>query len=419
MNGALGMDMRIDMRSDVHTEGRDALASSDANASGQSTGLFRSFFMGGFECASFRHNDGRRLDLLQSTRHDVHAAQDYLALQRHGIRSVRDGLRWHRIETSPGYFDWSSFLPMLRAASQTGTQPIWDLFHYGWPDGLDIWHPEFVERFARFAGALAQVVRDETDEQAFYCPINEISFMSWAAGQMGHFYPSCVGRGPEMKRQLVRASIAAIDAIRGVAPNARIVQAEPIYQVYPQFPKDADEAAVQYRAQYEACDMLIGKLAPELGGAPAYLDILGVNYYPYNQWFLNGRTIFLGDPLYRPFRQLLTQAWQRYRRPMFIAETGAEADQRASWFNYVCDESFAAMDAGVPLEGICMYPVTDYPGWDNDRHCETGLLGYAAPDGTREVCSALADALVAQQLRRLPARMPGKVLEFADLRVAP
>lgn len=39
---------------------------------------------------------------------------------------------------------------MLRAARESGTQVIWDLFHYGWPEELDIL-PEFVQRFRAFA----------------------------------------------------------------------------------------------------------------------------------------------------------------------------------------------------------------------------------------------------------------------------
>ncbi len=33
-------------------------------------GLFRSFFLGGFECSTQRRADGRRLDLIAATRHD-------------------------------------------------------------------------------------------------------------------------------------------------------------------------------------------------------------------------------------------------------------------------------------------------------------------------------------------------------------
>jgi hypothetical protein len=58
---------------------------------------FGSFFLGGFECSSHQRSDGRRLDLLASTGHDRHAAQDYALLAQHGIRAARDGLRWHLI----------------------------------------------------------------------------------------------------------------------------------------------------------------------------------------------------------------------------------------------------------------------------------------------------------------------------------
>jgi hypothetical protein len=90
------------------------------------SGLFQSFFMGGFECATHRRRDGRRLDLIKATHHDVNAAADYRMLADHGICTVRDGPRWHLIESSPGHYDWSSFLPMLRATQETGTQVIWD-----------------------------------------------------------------------------------------------------------------------------------------------------------------------------------------------------------------------------------------------------------------------------------------------------
>jgi hypothetical protein len=40
--------------------------------------LFQSWFIGGFECSTHRRRDGRRLDLLASTCHDVNAATEGL-----------------------------------------------------------------------------------------------------------------------------------------------------------------------------------------------------------------------------------------------------------------------------------------------------------------------------------------------------
>ena len=93
--------------------------------------VFRSFLMGGFECSTHRRHDHKRLDILHATRHDELAESDYRSLQTIGMSTVRDGLRWHLIETTPSRYDWSSFLPMFHAARKTGTEVIWDLLHYG------------------------------------------------------------------------------------------------------------------------------------------------------------------------------------------------------------------------------------------------------------------------------------------------
>ena len=48
-------------------------------------------------------------------------------------------------------------------------------------------------------------------------------------------------------------------------------------------------------------------------------------------------------------------------------------------------------------EGICLYPVTAYPGWDNSRHCEVGLLSTVGSDGKRHVYEPLVEELERQR----------------------
>lgn len=361
--------------------------------------LFDSFFLGGFECSTHRRSDGRRLDLIEATAHARWAKEDYAALRHHGLRSVRDSLRWHLIEHRAGHYDWSGFLPQLRAATASNTQVIWDLCHYGWPDDVDVWQPQFVGRFARFAAAVAHLVYNESDQVPYYSPVNEISFCSWAGGEVAYFAPMGQGRGAEFKHQLVRASIAAIEAIRAVDPRARFVQADPLIHVLARGNSPAAEAdAERYRvAQFEAWDMLAGKQWPGLGGQPQYLDILGANFYPSNQWYMGGGTLARGEARYRPFSGMLAELHQRYQRPVLVAETGAEGDQRQDWLRYVCEQVRLALQRGVPLEGICLYPVLDYPGWTDDRYCPAGLFGYADEQGERPLCRSLADELRLQQ----------------------
>jgi hypothetical protein len=158
------------------------------------------------------------------------------------------------------------------------------------------------------------------------------------------------------------------------------------------------KAAEAYRlAQFEAWDMLGGRSKPHLGGAEKYLDIIGGNYYVHNQWVFRRSFITKDDPRYRPFREMLHELYQRYQRPIFIAETGIEDDLRPAWFRYVCEEALAAIESGVPIEGICLYPVVNHPGWDDHRHCYNGLWDYADPNGEREIYQPLADELQRQR----------------------
>src|SRR5436853_479875 len=88
--------------------------------------FLKSFFAGGFECSTHRLRSGRRLDLIAATQHDKFAQSDYARLREQGLRVAREGVRWHLVEATPGHYDFSSVLPVVRAARATGTQVIWD-----------------------------------------------------------------------------------------------------------------------------------------------------------------------------------------------------------------------------------------------------------------------------------------------------
>lgn len=357
--------------------------------------LFASFVQGGFECSTHKLREGKRLDLVEATHHAANSAGDYAQLAGLSIRTVRDGLRWHLIETRPGRYDWSSFLPMLHAAHATGTQVIWDLMHYGWPDDLDIWSPAFIDRFAAYAAEAARVFRSQSDEVPFYCPINEMSFHSWGGGDGDYLNPFARHRGFELKVQLARASIAAMRAILTVEPRARFVHCEPLINIVadPQRPHDRLHAEGARLAQFQACDMIAGRAWPQIGGSAELLDIVGVNYYFDNQWIHGGPPMAADHPLHRPFRTLLAETYARYGRPIVVAETGTEGDGRAAWFDGVCSDVMAARAAGIPVEGICLYPIIDHVGWDDGRNCPSGLLENRFIGGVRPVHQPLARAI--------------------------
>jgi hypothetical protein len=361
---------------------------------------FLSFFMGGFDCATQRRRDGARVDSLIAQRHDRFARTDYAAAAAHGLRTVRDGLRWHLIEITPGRYDWSSWEAQLQAAHEAGVQVVWDLWHYGHPDGLDLWSPAFVERLAAFAEAAARLRAELSDEIPVWCPMNEISYFAYMAGDQAEWLPYAAGRGVELKRQLVRAAIAASEAVLRVDPRARLIWCEPCVHIVPQTmgAADLEEARTVADAQWEAFDMLAGRRDPELGGRPELLDIVGLNFYSHNQWTPAGNFVPLGHHSWRPFSTLLTDIAGRYGRPIIVAETGAEGSARAAWLHYVAGEVEEAVASGVPVQGVCLYPVCAYPGWNDARICPTGLFGMPDETGRRPVHEPLA-----RELRRLQA----------------
>jgi beta-glucosidase/6-phospho-beta-glucosidase/beta-galactosidase len=362
--------------------------------------------MGGFEGACHINRFGTRLDLIAATQHDVQAAADYRLVRAVGMATVRDGVRWPAVEHG-GSYDFSSFVPMLRAALAEQVQVIWTLCHYGWPDDLDVFSAAWVDRFARYCGAVARVVADHTDQIPLYSPINEISFLSWAAGDVGGFiHPHARERGNELKRQLVRGAAAGIDAIWNVDRRARIVHVDPVIKVFPRRDRpDLVAEALQYdQSQFEAWDMLSGRTEPQLGGRPEYLDVMGLNFYHSNQWEHGGDRLRWEDEprdeRWVPLHQLLAGLYQRYQRPICLGETSHFGSGRARWIREIGKEVAAALRAGVPVEGVCLYPVIDRPDWEDANHWHnSGLFDLLhQPDGTlrrvlnEEYAGALCEA---------------------------
>jgi beta-glucosidase/6-phospho-beta-glucosidase/beta-galactosidase len=347
---------------------------------------FDSFFMAGFECSSHRRRDGVRLDLIKATGHDKHALLDYRLCKQLGFDTIRDGLRWHLIGKSPGKCDWSSWLPMLEAAEEAGVQVIWDLFHYGSPDCIDQAAPDFPDRFSDFALAALELQQSISDRPPLVCPLNEINFISWAVDD-GYFPQVGPKQRGWFKRQLVRTAISAARAIKRRWPEATIVWAEPLIHIAPHDRRRSTLLGAQQNlnGMYEAYDWIIGRSEPELGGDPSLVDVVGWNYYPHNQWYWKGPTVPMGHHEYRPLADMLVEMAERYQKPMFLSETGAEGSGKPSWLHYVCNEVRQAIRRGVEMRGICWYPITAYPGWDNSRHAETGLFSTVVANGHRHV----------------------------------
>ncbi len=338
---------------------------------------FRSFWQAGYECADHVNNRGERVDLLRLTGHLNHPAADFANLAPFGIRTVREGIRWAFVEQQPGVYDWSEVRHRLRAARAAGIQVVWDICHFGYPSDLSPLHPRFCARFEAVCAAFAAFYAAETDETLIVTPVNEVSFISWLGGDAAGAVPFAHHQGFRVKYELIRAFIAGIEAIRAVLPGARILTTEPLINVVPR--RDVGRGAHAQRAladargvhdsQFQSLDMLSGRMCPELGGKPEYLDLLGFNFYYDNQWeHGTGRLPWEAvprDSRWVPLHELLHRAWKRYGRPVVLSETSHPGHDRPQWWADTAQECRQALDRGVPLLGVCLYPILDRPDWDD------------------------------------------------------
>jgi hypothetical protein len=214
-------------------------------------------------------------------------------------------------------------------------------------------------------------------------------------------YPFAKGRYAEFKRALCRLAIEGVKAIREACPDARMVHVDPlVYAVPPPDRPDlADEAWEEtYEKAFEAWDILYGKHMPELGGAPEILDIVGVNVYNFSQAQMNadGSRAVLGprDPRRKPLSEMLKVAWERYHRPVIIGETSGHQDHRAEWLRMVMEESLFAMNDGVDLQGICLFPCVDMPDWQSGEWAQIGMFDIADNETfERKPCDAYIEEL--------------------------
>jgi len=383
---------------------------------------FKSFWMGGFECTDQLNAFGNRVDFLKLTGHLQMLDQDYQNLKPFAISTVREGIRWSQVENKPYQYDWRTVAHMLERGKINGIQQVWDLCHFGYPDDLTPLHPLFARRFAALCRAFVQFYRSvNPDESLIVTPINEVSFMAWLGGEVRGTAPYCVRQGGEVKYGLMQAYIEGIAAMREIDPGVRILTTEPLIQIVPRYNAtvaELEQTRIENNSQFESVDMLCGRLCPELGGKPEYLDILGYNFY-YNNRYETGFTNQLcwrnsqQDPRWGSLADILADAYDRYGKPMAITETSHPGIDRPDWIRYIGEECVAALQKGLPLWGACLYPIIDRPCWDHLHPWHrSGLWDAEEQPGEipqRLLYKPYAEALLEAQERVSLALMPETV----------
>ena len=141
-----------------------------------------------------------------------------------------------------------------------------------------------------------------------------------------------------------------------------------------------------------------GRAEPELGGDPSLVDVIGLNFYPHNQWYFEGPDDPDGPPRISPARRHAASKWPSATASRSSSPKPAPKDRPSRPGSIMSATRCARRWTAAPtIEGICWYPITAYPGWDNSRHAEAGLLSTSSSDGSRHVDERLLEEFEAQR----------------------
>src|SRR6185369_9091650 len=315
--------------------------------------------------------------------------------------------------------DWRWADERLNGLRRLGIRPIVGLLHHGsGPPYTNLLDPEFPEKLAQFAGAVAQRFPWVED----YTPVNEPLTTARFSCLYGHWYPHKRDALSFAKALLAqcRATVLAMREIRKVNPRARLIQTEDLGKTY-------STRQLAYQAEFEnerrwlTFDLLTGKLNNKkrmwqdfrhvgikrdelqwFRDNPLPPDILGLNHYVTSQRFLdhrigrypvschggNGQQTYADVEAVRAFpdgmlepKALIREAWERYQRPLAITEAhlACTREEQLRWFKEIWDAAQALRNEGVDIRAVTAWAAFGSFDWNSlltrdDGFYESGVF---------------------------------------------
>lgn len=360
-------------------------------------------FIGGFE-STYLPSFG--VDGLEVSAHVEHVQDDVDGILTAGVQHLRYPLRWHRIESQPGVFDWSESDGMLGQLRDAGVIVIVDLVHHtSYPDWLSdgFRGPDFGPAYVRFAEAVAE----RYPWLPAYTLLNEPFTTLWFTGQQALWPP--YDRGTAGFVRMMCAVLPALSEVariwRELLPAAHHVWVDTA-EHHRGVGRGEAAATMANERRHLVLDLALGrhldperpslKAMMESGGAslldlaPLQVDVLGLDYYCHAEWYYDDHLAHAPSPWPVGLAAIAEQYGDRYGLPMMLAETNLRGlpSDRVSWLRYTLEQYELALSRGVPLHGYCWFPQVDSCDWDTllarcrGRIDPVGVLGLAL-DGTR------------------------------------
>ncbi len=377
----------------------------------------------GVECTVNRVGD-QFSDQLERSGHALRL-KDLERLAELGVRWLRYPILWERTAPeNPDSFDWLWSDERMSTLQRLGLKPIVGLVHHGsGPHYTNLLDPEFPEKLAHYAAAVAQRYPWVTD----YTPVNEPLTTARFSCLYGHWYPH--ERDPLLfARALLaqcRGVVLAMRAIRTINPEARLIQTEDLGKTF-STPTLAYQAEFENERRWLTFDLLCGRLVPHtpmwdyfrwLGIEEAELqwfldnqtlpELLGINHYITSERFLdertsrypahfhggNGRHVYADVEAVRVCatgvagpRAILSEAWERYRTPLAVTEVhlGCTREEQLRWIKDVWTAAVELRSQSIDVRAVTAWAAFGAFDWNSlltgDSGCyEPGVFDLRSP----------------------------------------
>jgi dTDP-4-dehydrorhamnose reductase len=358
---------------------------------------------GGVEC-TFNRVGERYFSQLEWNGHS-HRLSDLDLFADIGFRALRYPVIWDALAPdSPDAIDWAFPDERLNRLRELSVRPIAGLVHHGsGPRYANIGTPDFAHGLAHFAGQVARRYPWLED----YTPVNEPLTTARFCGLYGHWHPHGHDNASFVRILLneCRATVEAMQAIREVNSQARLIQTDDLGRIY-STPRLEYQAHFENERRWLSFDLLCGHVNREhimwdylieSGISPRELDwfcenpcppdIIGINHYPTSDRFLdenielypgiecpgNGRDVYVDVEAVRVlptppggFRERLCETWTRYGIPIAITEAhlGCTREEQVRWTAEAWQTAQDLKKGGVDMRAVTAWSLLGAWNWN-------------------------------------------------------
>lgn len=356
---------------------------------------------GGVECSVVRI-DGTVHDQLKMNGHEGRI-DDFDLFADLGIKKLRYPLLWEKYESQK-----ELFFPLhdkrLERLQSLGITPIAGLLHHGsGPYDMDMLNPQFPQKLAEYAQAIAQ----HYPWIEYYTPVNEPLTTARFSGLYGIWHPHKKDDYLFSRMYLneLKGTILAMERIREINPNAKLIQTEDIARVH-STKKLIYQANLENHRTWLTYDILTGHFGPDHPFWIYFLDtgipledlqfftenqhppyICGFNYYVTSERFLDDRTLEYPDSLVggndfhdyadvevvrvageklAGIENLLREASERYNLPIALTEVhiACTREEQLRWFDEAWQSVNRLKNEGRDIRGITAWSLLGSFDWN-------------------------------------------------------